>query len=171
MSKLSELLKSHPVTAKQAADLAEEKGLRLRYGTIAAYWAGSRHGRPTLDTLTALAEVTGIPLTQLQDAAWDATAPLGKYDPPEEAALLNLRQRRALDELIKSFVVSNGASNEPVQPAHSGTSSEPGAPGESHETQEAGLTDDPEVPNRAVTAARGAARRARKASEIQRKRS
>lgn len=102
MSKLSDLLNSQPVSARQAADIAKERGIPLPYGTLAGYWAGT-HGRPTARSLERLAEVLTIPLAQLQMAAWDTTAPLGRYTPPPEADLLGERQRRALDELIKSM--------------------------------------------------------------------
>ncbi|WP_143153981.1 helix-turn-helix transcriptional regulator [Rhodococcus rhodnii] len=102
MSKLSDLLNSQPVSARQAADIAKEKGIRLPYGTIAAYWSG-RHGRPSAQTLERLAEVLSTPLAQLQRAAWDATAPLGPYEPPAEANLLSRRERNAVDELIRAM--------------------------------------------------------------------
>lgn len=39
MSELSELLNCLPVSAIQAADIAEQRGIRLPHGTIAGYWA------------------------------------------------------------------------------------------------------------------------------------
>lgn len=102
MSKLSDLLNSQPVSARQAADIAKKQGIPLPYGTLAGYWAGT-HGRPTPKSLERLAEVLTIPLAQLQMAAWGKSAPLGRYTPPPEADLLGERQRRALDELIKSM--------------------------------------------------------------------
>ena len=102
VSELSELLNSQPISARQAADIAQERGIRLPYGTIAGYWSG-KHGRPSRQTLERIAAVVPIPLGQLQQAAWYATAPLGRYTPPPEADLLGERQRRALDELIKAM--------------------------------------------------------------------
>ncbi|WML63614.1 hypothetical protein [Rhodococcus sp. AH-ZY2] len=115
MSKLSDLLNSQPVSARQAADIAKERGIALPYGTLAGYWAGT-HGRPTARSLERLAEVLTIPLAQLQMAAWDTTAPLGRYTPPPEANLLGERQRRALDELIKAMAegARHGTSTEEV---------------------------------------------------------
>ena len=102
VSELSELLNSQPISARQAADIAEERGIRLPYGTIAGYWSGN-HGRPSRQSLERIAAVLPIPLGQLQQAGWNATAPLGRYTPPPEADLLGERQRRALDELIKAM--------------------------------------------------------------------
>lgn len=111
MSKLSDLLNSQPVTARQAAEIADQRGVSLPYGTIAAYWSG-RHGRPSARTLERLAEVLTIPLTQLQMAAWSRTAPAEDWTPPPEVRLLNDRQRRALDELIRSFAATQEENNE-----------------------------------------------------------
>lgn len=111
MSKLSDLLNSQPVTARQAAEIADQRGVSLPYGTIAAYWSG-RHGRPSARTLERLAEVLTIPLAQLQMAAWNRTAPAEDWTPPPEVRLLSDRQRRALDELIRSFAATQEESNE-----------------------------------------------------------
>ncbi|ORI13475.1 hypothetical protein BJI47_22795 [Rhodococcus sp. 1168] len=111
VSKLSDLLNSQPVTARQAAEIADKRGVPLPYGTIAAYWSG-RHGRPSAQTLERLAEVLTIPIEQLQKAAWNKTAPVETWNPPAEVRLLNERQRRALDELIRSFAATQGAFDE-----------------------------------------------------------
>lgn len=110
MSALSELLNSQPISARRAADIAEDQNIHLPYGTIAAYWSG-KHGRPSAATLTRLSLVLNMPLKDLQQAAWNASAPLGMWQPPEEAALLDQRQRDVLDELIKSIVATRGATN------------------------------------------------------------
>jgi transcriptional regulator with XRE-family HTH domain len=114
VSELSELLNNQPISARQAADLAQERGIRLPYGTIAGYWSGN-HGRPTRQTLERIAAVLPIPLRRLQQAAWNATAPLGRYTPPPEADLLGERQRRALDELIKAMAEGAGSSGDPAE--------------------------------------------------------
>ncbi|WP_123925526.1 hypothetical protein [Gordonia oryzae] len=123
MSKLSDLLNSGSVTARQAADKAEKAGVDLRYGTIAAYWSGG-HGRPTAKTLSKLAKVVPFTEKQLQEAAWDVSAPLGPYVAPDEAALLDERQRRAVDELIRSIVATRGHRHELEATQKSGASGE-----------------------------------------------
>lgn len=108
VSALSDLLNSQPVTARQAADIAEEKGIELPYGTLSGYWAG-KHGRPTAATLKKLAQVVPqLSEEQLQKAAWSRSAPLGPYQPPEEAMHLTEWQRRALNDLIKSVAATTG---------------------------------------------------------------
>ncbi|MFW0790053.1 hypothetical protein [Gordonia sp. CPCC 205333] len=128
MSALSDLLNGGNVTARQAADKAEALCVKLPYGTIAAYWSG-RHGKPSATTLSRLAQVVPFTEKQLQEAAWNVTAPLGPYRPPEESLLLDQRQRRAVDELIRSIVTKQGA-NDGVEDA-----TKPHAQGETSEDQ------------------------------------
>lgn len=136
MSSLSELLNSKPVSARQAADKAKELGVDLSYGTIAAYWAGG-HGRPTAATLKKLAAVVDFTEKQLQEAAWNESAPLGPWVPPEESLLLDRRVRKALDNLIKAVVAAKGASN-----AYSSSDqTESGASGQEKQVKEAALHD------------------------------
>lgn len=111
VSNLSDLLNSQPVSARQAATAAEDKGIKLPYGTIAAYWSG-KHGRPSARTLESLAAVLPLSLGQLQQAAWGKATTLGTYRPPREADLLDARQRRALDDLIRSIVAAKETTNE-----------------------------------------------------------
>ncbi len=115
VSTLSDLLNSGPVSARQAADKATELGIKLPYGTIAAYWAG-RHGKPSANTLAKLAQVVPFTEQQLQKAAWGTSTSLGPYKPPQESALLDHRQRLAVDELIRSIVAKQGASHADQSP-------------------------------------------------------
>ncbi|MCV7255255.1 hypothetical protein H7J86_24130 [Mycobacterium hackensackense] len=135
MSALSDLLNSQPVTARQAADMAAEKGIDLRYGTLAGYWAGN-HGRPTRESLAKLAKVVPqLSESKLQEAAWGTTAPLGPYEPTKESVHLTGPQRRALDRLIKSIVEERGEFHAvPVDPT-----SQSDASAEAPETEEAQL--------------------------------
>src|SRR5213078_1799829 len=105
---LSELLNSKPITARQAADKAEDEGIPLPYGTIAAYWAGG-HGRPTAATLKKLAAVVPFTEKELQQAAWNDSSTLGPWIPPQESILLDRRVRKALDNLIKVVVAAKGS--------------------------------------------------------------
>ena len=136
MSSLSELLNSKPVSARQAAEKAEELGINLSYGTIAAYWAGG-HGRPTAATLKKLAAVVDFTEKQLQEAAWNESAPLGPWVPPEESILLDRRVRKALDNLIKTVVAAKGASNADTSPDQTKSR----ASAKARQAEEAGLHD------------------------------
>lgn len=135
MSALSDLLNSQPITARQAAEKAASEGIDLRYGTIAAYWSG-RHGRPTRETLAKLAKVLPLTEERLQRAAWNASAPLGPWVPPEASALLDQAQRRALDQLIKSIVRTKGAPHADQSPTPTDSSPSSGAPGQAGEGEE-----------------------------------
>jgi hypothetical protein len=106
---LSELLNSQPLTARQAAARADELDVDLKYGTLAAYWAGT-HGRPTAVMLSRLALVVPFSELRLQQAAWSTTAPCGRWTPPEESVLLDARQRKALNELIRTIVTRSDES-------------------------------------------------------------
>lgn len=106
VSAFSDLLNDLPVSAKQVAAKAEEMEIHLPYGTLTGYWAGN-HGKPSKSTLEKLALVLAeiapaATESRLQRAAWGRSAPLGLYEPPEESIHLTERQRRAIDELIKS---------------------------------------------------------------------
>lgn len=123
MSALSDLLNSGTVTAYQAAELAEKKGIHLPYGTLSGYWAGN-HGRPTAKSLKALAQVVPFTEKQLQEAAWGKPAPLGPWIPTKESIHLDGATRKALDALIRSVVGSNGALNVVEGSSLSGASDE-----------------------------------------------
>lgn len=115
MSALSDLLNGQTVSARQAADKADELGIDLPYGTLAGYWAGN-HGRPTRQSLEKLAQVVpSLTEAKLQEAAWGRSAPLGPYEPTSESVHLTEPQRRALDDLIKS-IVNPGAGNAEAPP-------------------------------------------------------
>lgn len=141
MSALSDLLNGQPVTARQAADLAVDKGIDLPYGTLSGYWAG-KHGRPTAASLKKLAQVVpSLTLKQLQEAAWDTSAPLGPYEPPEVAMHLDRWQRRALDELIRSIVTTREAGRDGRRDSPP-SKTEPRTPRKARQKQEAALPDE-----------------------------
>lgn len=142
VSALSELLNSKPVTARQAAEKAEEMGIDLPYGTIAAYWTSGYIGRPTAKTLNKLAAVVPFTEKQLQEAAWNASSTLGPWVPPEESVLLDRRVRKALDNLIKAVVIAKGSSD--AVDDHSTETTR--ASSKAHQNEEVQLTD--EVNNR-----------------------
>ena len=115
VSALSDLLNGQTVSARQAADKAEELGIDLPYGTLSGYWAGN-HGRPTRQSLAKLAQVVpSLTEAKLQEAAWGRSAPLGPYEPTSESVHLTEPQRRALDDLIKS-IVNPGAGHAKTSP-------------------------------------------------------
>lgn len=119
MSALSELLNRHfaekyPNTSNRK--IAAEAGVSR--GTIDNYRNGTHPAAPSDEVLTAFHKLLGIPMGELREAA---NLPVGEdapYVPPREANLLSLRQRRAVDEMIRSIVETRGASSHDTdQPA------------------------------------------------------
>lgn len=106
VTELSDLLNSTGISARQAAEKADEIGVELPYGTITGYWAGRHPIRPTEKTLLALAEVTALPVRRLRRAVGMATGEAKPWTPPPEANRLSNRQRVALERLIKAIVTS-----------------------------------------------------------------
>lgn len=106
MSRLSEELtnaNAQRLSARAIARAAQERGYTLNHDTAARYLRGD-HGVPDEQTLVALAEILGVPLRRLREAAAlpsEATAP---YVPPAEASRLTRRQRRAVDEIIRAML-------------------------------------------------------------------
>lgn len=121
MSELSELLRATGVTARQAAKRAEDIGVHLPYGSIAAYWTPRHPKQPSEETLQGLAEVLALPLRRLRRAAGMAEGEAQPWYPPAEANRLTQKQRAALEQLIKAIV------QEPL-PAVSGGGLAPGLP-------------------------------------------
>ena len=83
-------------------------------------------GDPDLETLDKIAQALKIPVVKLREAAARPTGTQSAYVPPIEANLLDDRQRRALDELIRSVVASRGAGNAVADQTESGASTQGG---------------------------------------------
>lgn len=106
MSKLSELLtqaKAEDMSLREIARRAQKRGHKLTVGTASKYFRGM-HGVPDEATLLALHEVLNIPLEDLRTAADLPTGVDEPYDPPSVANRLDLRQRKAVDEIIRLLV-------------------------------------------------------------------
>lgn len=104
MSALTELLKQHQgdLSGRDISRKARERGHTLSHQTVADALNGK--SRPDEATLVALSEVLSIPMAKLHEAAGIVTDEHGPYKPPVEAARLTARQRKALDELIRSVL-------------------------------------------------------------------
>src|SRR4051794_32894231 len=91
------------MSARALARRANELGYTLNHDTAARYLRGD-HGVPDEVTLVALSQVLPVSLRDLRVAAnlpSEATTP---YVPPPEASRLTRRQRRAVDEVIRSML-------------------------------------------------------------------
>lgn len=66
-------------------------------------------GDPSPDTLDKIAHALKLPVERVREAAGQPRGEAAPYTPPSEANLLDDRQRRAIDELIRSFIETRGA--------------------------------------------------------------
>lgn len=81
------------------ADLAD-----LSPGTIDRIMRGE--GTPDVGTIDKIADAIGIPRAVVRTVAQLPRGETGPYEPPDESRLLSERQRKALDALIRSLVIS-----------------------------------------------------------------
>lgn len=108
MTVLSELLHQSNVQGwsnREISVRAEKNGHKLSRASVDVYMGG-RHGVPTEPVLAAFSDVLNIPIDKLRHAAGVPIGAGAPWTPPSEANRLDLRQRRALDELIRSMVAS-----------------------------------------------------------------
>lgn len=104
-------------SARALAREARERGHTLNHDTAARYLRGD-HGVPDEATLRAFADILGVDLRELRAAADLPTDSTEAYVPPPEASRLTRRQRRAVDEIIRSMV-------EPVRSSGDGRTTGP----------------------------------------------
>ncbi|MFA7266666.1 MAG: hypothetical protein WC054_10175 [Candidatus Nanopelagicales bacterium] len=64
---------------------------------------------PSEPTLAAVAEALNIPLPTIREWAGRPAGEAAPYSPPPEADQMNTRQRKAVDELIRSMVAAPAA--------------------------------------------------------------
>lgn len=108
MTALSDLLtqsNANGWSTREIARQAEKKKHQLAQPTVSKYMSG-RHGIPTEPVLEAFSDVLNIPIDKLREAAGVPKGADAPWSPPAEANRLDRRQRRALDELIRSMVTS-----------------------------------------------------------------
>jgi hypothetical protein len=87
---------------------AKRRGLTLSYTTVDRIIAGTYTSRPKSVTLEALAELSGIPLARVYDAAGlpMPLSPLAAALPPD-ADLLSAEQRRVVIDVVRQFAKQN----------------------------------------------------------------
>jgi transcriptional regulator with XRE-family HTH domain len=116
MSALSDLLTVAIVrkglSGRAVSRAARDLGYSLNHDTAARYLRGD-HGQPDEETLVALSLVLDVPLRALREAADLPAESTEPYQPPREAARLNRRQRRAVDEIIRAMLDPSGSQANP----------------------------------------------------------
>lgn len=114
MSKLSNLINDAlDRTGRGGMSSRELSGLvngAIGKDTITRYRRGD-HAIPSEGVLEALSVLTSVDMDTLRRAA--GSAGKGEWTPPGESVRLTLRQRQALDELIRAIVATEDRSDEP----------------------------------------------------------
>ncbi|MCW2539557.1 MAG: hypothetical protein JWN95_1282 [Frankiales bacterium] len=122
MTALSDLLTAaiarKGISGRAVSRAARDLGYSLNHDTAARYLRGD-HGQPDEETLVAFSRVLEVPLRALRVAADLPAESIEPYQPPTEAARLNRRQRRAVDEIIRAMLDPAGsrAGSEPDEEA------------------------------------------------------
>ncbi|SKF67704.1 Uncharacterised protein [Mycobacteroides abscessus subsp. bolletii] len=93
------------------------------------------HGQPSMGVVVGLAMALRIPTQELRELA-GIPAEGQPWMPPQESRSLDDRQRRALDELIRSIVATRGTDNA-IESASLDSPAPSGAPTEANEGDEA----------------------------------
>lgn len=117
MSDLADLI-SAKAEGMSNRQIAEKAGVRA--GTVDRIMNGV--GTPKVETLDKIAHALAIPVQEIREAAGRPPGQRSVYTAPPESRLLDSRQRRALDELVRSFVtggVSDGVEDATQQDAPS----------------------------------------------------
>lgn len=83
---------------------AQKAGHDIDRSTVARYVAGGGAKNPPDSVLRALAAGLGLDVRELRALAGQPSGELGPWTPTDESARLNLDQRRALDQLIRTMV-------------------------------------------------------------------
>lgn len=110
MTALSDLLQRHKRDGESNRQLAARSKGAVSRGTVDKYMSGD-HGAPSEEVLRAFHELLGIPLRELREAAHKPVGEAQQWRPPEVAHLMNRRQRKAVAELIRSFVETQGVAH------------------------------------------------------------
>lgn len=93
-------------SGRRLADIAQQAGHDISHATLNRLRQGAYASQPTDASIRAIAYLAEVPET-VAFAAVGVRPPAGEqYRLPAEAQRMDTRQRRALDELLRAFVVS-----------------------------------------------------------------
>ena len=110
MSRLSERLKAAKgdLSIDDIAKRASREGGTIKRSTVAKYLRGEHGSNPPEETLAGLAAGFGLDVRELRELAGRPAGELGPYVPTPLSASLTTEQRKAIDDLIKAFVIEGG---------------------------------------------------------------
>lgn len=92
-------------SGRRLADLAQQAGHDISHATLNRLRQGTYASRPTDASIRAIAYLAEVPETAAFAAVGVRPPTADQYQVPVEAQRMNTRQRRALDELLRAFVV------------------------------------------------------------------
>jgi hypothetical protein len=103
----------HGVSGRELDRLARKRGLSISYTTVNHLAAGTYKSRPSRNTLEALAELSGVPLAKVYEAA-KVPMPMARLADqlPPDADLLSPAQREAVIAVVRQFAAANRALHE-----------------------------------------------------------
>lgn len=93
-------------------DIAAIGGNKVSPATVARYLNGQHPAAPDDDALLTFSSALGIAVGELRRLSGLHVGESAPYIPPTEANQLNARQRRAIDEMIRSIVATMPASTD-----------------------------------------------------------
>lgn len=100
-------------SGRRLAELAQQAGHDISHATLNRLRQGTYASRPTDASIRAIAYLAEVPETVAFAAVGVRPPAADQYQVPAEAHRMNTRQRRAIDELLRAFVVEQAA---PVMP-------------------------------------------------------
>lgn len=92
-------------SGRRLADLAQQAGHDISHATLNRLRQGAYASRPTDASIRAIAYLAEVPETVAFAAVGVRPPAADQYEVPAEAQRMNTRQRRALDELLRAFVI------------------------------------------------------------------
>ncbi|MEV5001996.1 hypothetical protein [Nocardioides sp. LML1-1-1.1] len=111
MSALSEALNKANEHDWSSREISRRAGGRIHHATVANFMRGRHAATPGDEVLSAFADVfPSLSLERLRELAGSPAGESDPYEPPPESDRLNARQRKAVDEVIRSMVALEGGS-------------------------------------------------------------
>ena len=92
-------------SGRRLAEIAQQAGHDISHATLNRLRQGIYASRPTDASIRAIAYLAEVPETVVFGAVGVRPPAAEQYQLPTEAQRINTRQRRALDELLRAFVV------------------------------------------------------------------
>lgn len=100
-------------SGRRLADLAQRAGHDISHATLNRLRQGTYASRPADASIRAIAYLAEVPETTAFAAVGVRPPAADQYQVPAEAHRMNTRQRRAIDELLKAFVVEQAGPTTP----------------------------------------------------------